>query len=155
MKDAALYQTVCRAEMRLDASPGRIFPLLCPVREAEWLPGWQAEVLHSNSGFAELGCVFLTQDEDGYERVWTISRHDPVAGALQFVQFMAGLCVIRLDIQLEAMGQGTNAEWTYSVSALEPGHEDFFAFYGHQTFRARMSRLEELLNVFLNHAAAC
>lgn len=155
MKETALYQTVCRAEMRLDASPGRIFPLLCPVREAEWLPGWQAKVLHSSSGFAELGCVFLTKDEDGRERVWIISRHDPLTGALQFVQFMAGLCVIRLDVQLEAVDQGTKAEWTYSVSALEPGHKDFFALYDDQHFQVRMGRLEQLLNEFLNLAAAC
>ncbi len=24
-----------------DAPPDEVFPLLCPVRESEWVPGWQ------------------------------------------------------------------------------------------------------------------
>ena len=44
---------------RVPAPPAEVFPLLCPVREHDWVEGWQAEVLHSESGVAELGCVFL------------------------------------------------------------------------------------------------
>ena len=144
-----LFHRVLRSEMRLSAAPERVFPLLCPVREAEWLPGWHAEVLHSASGVAELGCVFRTRDEGGRERVWSITRHDPAAGIVQFAQFLAGLCVIRLDIVLAAEGQGTRAEWTYTVAALEPGHEDFFQDYAEAPFQARMARLAGLLEAFL------
>ena len=144
-----LFHRVLRSEMRLSAAPERVFPLLCPVREAEWLPGWHAEVLHSASGVAELGCVFRTRDEGGPERVWTITRHDPAAGIVQFAQFLAGLCVIRLEIVLRPDGPGTRAEWTYTVAALEPGHEDFFRDYAEASFQARMARLAGLLEAFL------
>ena len=43
----------------------RVFPLLCPVQEALGLPGWSAQILHSDSGVAELGCVFRTRAERG------------------------------------------------------------------------------------------
>jgi hypothetical protein len=33
---------------KLDATPERVFPLLCPVREAEWADGWQATASSSN-----------------------------------------------------------------------------------------------------------
>ncbi len=42
------------------APPSAVFPLLCPVREGEWLPGWQYRLIWSDSGIAELGCVFTT-----------------------------------------------------------------------------------------------
>ena len=37
-----------------------LFPLLCPVREADWIPGWDCELIYSESGFAEENCVFST-----------------------------------------------------------------------------------------------
>ena len=42
---------------RIEAPPARVFPLICPVRETEWLDGWgeQLEVIHSDSGLAEDG----------------------------------------------------------------------------------------------------
>ena len=43
------------------AAPEKVFPLLCPVREADWIPGWQYELVYSESGVAELGCVFTTR----------------------------------------------------------------------------------------------
>ena len=43
------------------ATPDRVFPLLCPVREYEWIPGWECDVLHSVSGVAEEDCVFRTR----------------------------------------------------------------------------------------------
>lgn len=48
---------------RIEAPPARVFPLLCPVREADWLEGWGeiVEMVHSDSGLAEDGCVFLTR----------------------------------------------------------------------------------------------
>jgi hypothetical protein len=148
MAEENLFNRVLVAEMRLQARPERVFPLLCPVREAEWLPGWRAELVHSRSGLAELGCVFTTRDEDGRERVWTVSRHEPDAGIVQFVQFLAGLAVIRLDIRVVPEGSGSRARWSYAVMGLAPGREDFFAAYGEAPFQARMDRLRGLLDGF-------
>src|SRR5882672_10992531 len=47
---------------RLCASPAKVFPLLCPVREAEWADGWLPELVISSSGVAECACVFITPD---------------------------------------------------------------------------------------------
>jgi hypothetical protein len=136
--------------MHLTAEPARVFPLLCPTRERDWLPGWKAEVLHSRSGVAELGCVFRTQDEDGRARIWTITRREPLEGLVQFVQFLVDLCVIRLDIELHPEGSGTRAAWTYTVAALEPGHAEFFAAYAEEAFQGRMGRLEGHLQAYLS-----
>jgi hypothetical protein len=41
----------------IEARPEDVFPLLCPVREADWLAGWMdgLEMVHSGSGLAEDG----------------------------------------------------------------------------------------------------
>jgi hypothetical protein len=154
MRHARLFHQVLEAEMRLPAPAASVFPLLCPVRESEWLPGWSAEMLHSASGVAELGCVFRTRDHGGQERVWTITRHDAAAGIVQFSQFLAGLAVLRLDIALTPEGPACKARWTYAVAALEPGHEAFFADYAEAPFQARMRHLEACLARFLAGAPA-
>ncbi len=41
--------------MKIDACPEVVFPLLSPVREAEWIDGWSCEMIHSESGLAEEG----------------------------------------------------------------------------------------------------
>ena len=50
-----------------DAPPEKVFPLLCPVREADWVPGWQYRLIYSESGVAEDGCVFSTPNDAGPE----------------------------------------------------------------------------------------
>ena len=35
-----------------------VFPLLCPKREEEWIPGWECETIWSKSGYNEEGAIF-------------------------------------------------------------------------------------------------
>ena len=44
--------------MTLSGSPEQVFPLLCPTREYDWIETWQCELIYSDSGFAEPGCIF-------------------------------------------------------------------------------------------------
>ena len=46
------------------APPSAVFPLLCPVRETDWVPGWQYRMIYSLSGM-EAGCVFATPNLNG------------------------------------------------------------------------------------------
>src|SRR5271167_3067103 len=58
-----------------DARPEEVFPLLCPVREADWVPQWQYRMIYSESGVAEQGCVFITPEEDGSESIWQCTEY--------------------------------------------------------------------------------
>ena len=46
----------------IQAPPSKVFPLLCPVREIEWVVGWNPLLVVSKSGFAELDCLFVTKN---------------------------------------------------------------------------------------------
>ena len=41
-----------------NAEPEKVFPLLCPVREKDWLDGWNYKMIYSKSGLIEKNCVF-------------------------------------------------------------------------------------------------
>ena len=62
----------------IQATRDRIFPLLCPVREYDWLPDWECRLIYSETGVAELGAVFQTDREadDGLD-TWVISQYEP------------------------------------------------------------------------------
>ena len=46
-----------------------VFPLLCPVRERDWLDGWEFRMIHSSSGLIEKDCVFATPHHGKLETV--------------------------------------------------------------------------------------
>ena len=60
-----------------EAPPDKVFPLLCPVREADWVPGWKYNLIYSESGVAEDGCVFSTPNDGGPDTTWMVTRYDP------------------------------------------------------------------------------
>jgi hypothetical protein len=49
----------------ISATPERVFPLLCPVREYEWLDSWHCRMVYSESGVAEDNCIFETDLKEG------------------------------------------------------------------------------------------
>lgn len=104
--------------LKVPASPQRVFPLLCPVREHEWVPGWRAEVLHSDSGLAELGCVFVTPDgHDQTPVTWVIHRYEPCA-RIGFTIFAPSAFVELLEIELRGDSHETELVWRRHATAL-------------------------------------
>ena len=67
-----------RYTQRLQARRRTVFPLLCPVREYEWIGPWRCDLLYSQSGVAELDCVFTTESagQPSYD-VWVVTRSEP------------------------------------------------------------------------------
>jgi len=80
--------------------PRDVFPLLCPVREHDWIPHWSGELIYSDSGVAELGCVFRTTASAG-EETWTVSRYQPPV-AIGFVRVLAGVWTVLMHLDLAA-----------------------------------------------------
>lgn len=114
-----MYQTT----MLIPVLPERVFPLLCPRREQEWLDGWRATILRSKSGFAELGCVFLTGDGPSAERcTWIIVEHVPPK-RIAFALVEPGLFAEILSVDLEAVENGTRLHWRREITPLSPEGE--------------------------------
>jgi hypothetical protein len=134
---------------RLRGSAADVFPLLCPVREAEWIDGWEPEVVYSASGRAEEGCVFVTRD-GGDEAIWVIDVHDPEAGILEMVKSTPGCLVTRIRIEVADDGPGrSRARVAYEHTSLSPRGDGLVAAFTEDRYRALMERWEARLNHFL------
>ena len=93
--------------LQFQAPPSKVFPLLCPVREYEWIESWECEMLHSDSGIAEKNCVFRTGSVgDPLSDVWVISHYEPNT-QIAFVR-TNGLRISCSSITLTDNGDGTS-----------------------------------------------
>ena len=101
----------------IDAPPATVFPLLCPVREVEWLEGWSFTMIHSASGLAEAGAVFTTSKPGEEDTVWIVTRHDPDAGHVQFARVTPGSRTCVLEISVSARDErSSHVLVTYEVT---------------------------------------
>lgn len=136
--------------MRIDAPAARVFPMLCPVREHDYLPDWEADILHSASGVAELGCVFRTGGGDQPEQIWQITRFEPRAGVLQFAMCTPGSHVSRLDIAVTDRGASAcDVEFAYTHTAITPEGNSFVDSFTDELFQAKMQNFRERLSAHL------
>lgn len=136
----------------LAAPPAEVFPLLCPVRECEWVPGWRPDWVLSESGVAEPGCVFQSpgEEEGTGPAVWVISRHDAAEHRLEMVKVIPGHTVTRLELALAADGAGgTRAMVSYEFTALSPDGEAFVRQRTAAWYEGFMRAWEAALNAYL------
>ena len=110
-------------DMRTDAPAQEVFPLLCPVREDDWVVGWKEArtMIWSESGVAELGAVFRTQHGTEPAQTWVVTRYEPDE-RIAFARF-DGDVVTRLEIELHEADGATHSRWTTSqVGTSEQGN---------------------------------
>ena len=135
---------------RIHAGPEAVFPLLCPVREHEWVPGWATDWVISASGVAEEGCVFQTPGEgDLPPAVWVVTEHDPGTFHVAMVKTQPGYLVTRLQIDLAPDGGDTLSTISYEYTALGPEGEDFVERCTPEWYEEFMQGWEEVMNAFL------
>jgi hypothetical protein len=135
----------------IHAPPETVFPLLCPVRECDWVPGWSPDWVISASGVAERGCVFQTPGEEGNPpAIWFITRHEPQNFHVEMLKTVPGHTVIRLEIRLQEDGAGgTRAEIAYEYTALGPAGEEFVKARTRTWYQAFMRDWEAAMNEYL------
>jgi hypothetical protein len=133
----------------LQGSAAQVFPLLCPVREVEWIQGWEPDVVYSRSGQAEEDCVFITW-EGADEAIWVITSHDREAGHLEFVKTTPASLLTRIRIQLKDAGPGRClAHVSYRHTSLSPRGDGLVAAFTQERWEGLMRRWEARLNHFL------
>lgn len=138
---------ICReGVMTASGTPESVFPLLCPVREFDWIDVWECRMVYARSGVAERDCVFLTSDPD---EVWTFSEWVPPT-KLGIVR-MSALAVVRYAVDLEALdGAKTRIRWCEIATALsEEGNAHVAEAWSEEVFGAKVARLERFLEHYL------
>lgn len=138
---------------KLVAPPERVFPLLCPVLEAEWLDGWDPIVVFTDSGVAEPACVFMTKAAP-HPAIWFVTRHEPERGFVEMLKISPEVTACRLSIQLAAAGSGSEATITYSHTSLGPQGDAFVAGFTEEFYDGFMREWETRMNHYLKTGTA-
>lgn len=133
---------------RLRASPERVFPLLCPVREMDWAVGWAPRLVVSSSGLAERDCVFTTPEGDN-EAIWYITRHEPAERCVEMLKITPEVTACRLEIRLTTDGDACLADVTYAHTSLGPAGDRFVDAFTAEHYERFMQVWETELNHFL------
>lgn len=134
----------------LAADPSKVFPLLCPVREADWVEGWDPLAVFTDSGVAEQDCVFVTPGHPT-GAVWFITRYEPENGFLEMLKITPEVTACKIMIKLKPAGEGTEAGVTYSHTSLGPKGDAFVSSFTEGHYRKFMREWEARLNHYLLH----
>jgi hypothetical protein len=102
----------------LIGDPSKVFPLLCPVREADWIDGWDPALVLTGSGVAEADCVFVTSAQP-HDAIWYITRHEPDR-FVEMIKITPGVTACKLQIEVRASGSGSQATIAYMHTSLGP-----------------------------------
>lgn len=132
----------------LVASPARVFPLLCPVREKDWIEGWDPLTVISESGAAEAGCIFVTPASPD-NAIWYITRHEPAEGFVEMLKITPEVTACKVVIALRPVPNGTEATVTYSHTSLGPEGDAFVAAFTEEFYAKFMRDWEARLNHYL------
>lgn len=148
MTDFTAIQRTFESKMQLAATPETVFPLLCPVREYDWIPHWECEMVWSRSGVAEEGCIFNTHFPDrGGKETWVVCRYEPPE-TIAFVRFNANIAT-RYTIRLTEEAGATVAVWSQIQTGLTETGNCIIAEIPLEAYDTLMKSLEARLNHYL------
>jgi len=115
---------VQRFSVTLETTPEEFFPLLCPAREADWIPGWDCELIYTDSGYAEENCIFKTDKSNAVgDGLWVFTGFE-TNRYVEFVRMQKDL-VMSARITVTDNDDGTvTATWNMiSTGLTERGNE--------------------------------
>lgn len=135
-------------DQTLNSTPGKIFPLLCPNREYEWIETWKCDIVFSNSGFAELDCVFNTDFPGDVKETWMVDKYERDKN-IQFIRF-SDIRVMRYSISLTDNKNGsTSATWELTITSLNSAGNQYLENFSDPEFKNKIKNLERMLNHYL------
>lgn len=152
MKIAQPLRVTRTYTQRLVAEPAKVFPLLCPVREADWIDGWDPVAVFTYSGVAEQDCVFVTAAEPS-NAIWFITRHEPEKGFVEMLKITPDVTVCKLTIQLRPVQGGSEADVTYAHTSLGPEGDAVVNAFTEAYYEQFMRDWEKRINHYLTHGS--
>jgi len=108
-----------KARIMIDASSEEVFPLLCPVREYEWIPDWRCRMIYSKSGVAELEAMFTTGMMPMGKELWTCTLYESPR-RIEYLVTHGSRAAFKLELALSEEGGRTALDWTMRFTAASP-----------------------------------
>jgi len=134
----------------INAAPDTVFPLLCPVREADWLDGWRYEMIYSKSGLVEEGAVFSTPGEGEEDTVWIVTKHDARTYHIDFSRFTynSRTCVLKIAVKYRDESSSF-VDISYTYTGITAAGNNFIENFSEEKFLEAVIFWEKSMNYFL------
>ena len=136
----------------INGTPEQVFPLLCPVGELDWAPGWSIDWVISTTGLVEQECMFQTPPAAGTKNasIWIVTRHAPDDFQVEMYKVTPGLTVGKLAISLTASGADvTKAHISYEFTSLGADGDAFLESFTTEWYENFMRGWEAAMNHYL------
>ncbi len=140
----------------INGTPEQVFPLLCPVRELDWAPGWSTDWVISRSGLVEQECMFQTPSREDATNasVWIVTRHAPDDLEVEMYKVTPGHTVAKLSISLTALNATvTNSRISYEFTSLGPDGDAILKELTTEWYENFMRGWEAAMNHYLKTGA--
>jgi hypothetical protein len=115
---------------------GAAFRLFEPEGERAWAQGWDPQYVHPADGAAQRGMVFTTT-HGNESTVWTMTRHDPAAGVVEYLRLTPGSRVAMVLVQCSEVGaEKTRVTVIYTFTGLSDAGNEYVRAMDEAHYRA-------------------
>ena len=133
---------------KYDAPVSRVFPLMCPVRESDWIEDWDPLLVVTDSGLVESDCVFITEAEP-HNSIWYVTRHEPENYLVEMIKITPGATAVRLNIQFRELKYNCEADVTYTHTSLGAEGDRVVAEFTEEYYSEFMQEWVEMVHTYL------
>ncbi len=136
--------------LTINAPAVKVFPLLCPQRETEWLDGWNYKMIFSTSGLAENDAIFSTKHDGDVNTIWAVSRYDKRNKLIEFVRLTWETVITKIIYKVKDNHDGSSSVFVqYIFTSLTEKGDEYVNDSGEKHFEHMTRWIEKSLNYFL------
>lgn len=133
----------------VNASPEKVFLLLCPVMEYKWIQGWTCEMIYTDSGVIEKNCIFITNFDGIGRETWHVSEYIPNEH-ICFIRISNDLS-IRFDIDLFKQSDNTTEmRWTHIFTSTSDRGNELLMRMSPEAFSSSVILRGQQLDCYIN-----
>jgi hypothetical protein len=145
---------VREASVELDAGAKTVFPLLCPVKEVDWIDGWEdiCTLVYTDSGIAEEACVFETDIPLEGKALWICSRYDAAHTRIEYIKHIIGKAVIKWAMDVRDLPGGRSEIYArYNATSLSEEGRALVKDLGETGFLKLMDNIRDEINYYISN----
>lgn len=133
------------------APSSKVFPLLGPERQLEWLDDWKYDMIYSDSGLIEKDCIFTTST-NGLTDICVVTQYEIANRQIELLRFSPENYVLKIHISVEDLNEEqSESTITYTYTPLNQKLIDFLEEDMEAFLKQSMTRWEKALNHYLVH----
>ena len=137
-------------QQTINAASDKVFSLLCPVREAQWLDGWRYNMIYSESGLIEEGAIFSTPFEGESDTIWIVTKYDQKKHEVEFARFThkSRTCLLKIAVKSKKKNISF-VDVSYTYTSITARGNEFIDQFTEEKFLEAVVFWEKSMNYYL------